>query len=134
MAKKKKEEVVEKTTNEPKGKETKGDVTKVKAKMKKPAEIAEETITKVDLSKPPKTKEDAVQEQKTETVDVDKRAGDGEKVDEGGERPVIEEVKVQEEKPVQDEVPPVLEEVVEEEKKEIEEIAIKAEEAINESM
>ena len=48
MAKKKTEEVVEKTTNEPKG-----DVTKVKAKMKKPAEVMEDTITKVDLSKPP---------------------------------------------------------------------------------
>ena len=49
MAKTKKE-TVEKTTkvNEPKG-----DVTKVKAKMKKPAEVMEDTITKVDLSKPP---------------------------------------------------------------------------------
>ena len=134
MAKKKKEEVVEKTTNEPKGKETKGDVTKVKAKMKKPAEIAEETITKVDLSKPPKTKEDAVQERKTEEMDVEAQTGDGEKVDEGGEKPVIEEIKVQDEKPVQDEGVPVLEEVVEEEKKEVEEIAVKAEEAITESM
>ena len=35
---------------------------------------------KVDLTKP---KTDAVQEQKTETVDVDKRTGDGEKVDTG---------------------------------------------------
>ena len=35
---------------------------------------------KVDLTKP---KTDAVQEHKTERVDVDKRAGDGEKVDEG---------------------------------------------------
>ena len=52
MAKKKKEQVVEETTkvNEPKG-----DVTKVKAKIKKPAEVVEETITKVDLSKLPKT-------------------------------------------------------------------------------
>ena len=51
MAKKKKETVVEKTT---KTNEPKGDVTKVKAKMKKPAEVIGETITKVDLSKPPK--------------------------------------------------------------------------------
>ena len=50
MAKKKKEEevVVEKTTNEPKG-----DVTKVKAKMQKPMEVTEQTVTKVDLNKPP---------------------------------------------------------------------------------
>ena len=129
MAKKKKEEVVEKTTNEPKG-----DVTKVKAKMRKPAEIAEETITKVDLNKPPKTEEDAVQERKTEEMDVEAQTGDGEKVDEGGEKPVIEEIKVQDEQPVQDEGVPVLEEVVEEENKEVEEIAVKAEEAITESM
>ena len=53
----KEEEVVEKTTNEPKG-----DVTKVKASMKKPGEVIEQTITKVDLSNPPKPKEDEVEE------------------------------------------------------------------------
>tara|TARA_R110002074_G_scaffold56493_2_gene139372 strand:+ start:1017 stop:2201 length:1185 start_codon:yes stop_codon:yes gene_type:complete len=57
MAKKKKEEVVEKTPNEPKG-----DVTKVKASMKKPGEVVEQTVTKVDLDKPPKPKEDEVEE------------------------------------------------------------------------
>ena len=56
MAKKKKEEVVEKTPNEPKG-----DVTKVKASMKKPGEVVEQTITKVDLNNPPKPKEDEVE-------------------------------------------------------------------------
>jgi hypothetical protein len=50
----KEEEVVEKTPNEPKG-----DVTKVKASMKKPGEVIEQTITKVDLSTPPKPKEDS---------------------------------------------------------------------------
>ena len=58
MAKKKETKVVEKTKNEPKG-----DVTKVKAKMKKPAEIVEETITKVDLNKSIETE---VEETKTE--------------------------------------------------------------------
>jgi hypothetical protein len=53
----KEEEVVEKTPNEPKG-----DVTKVKASMKKPGEVIEQTITKVDLSNPPKPKEDEVEE------------------------------------------------------------------------
>ena len=78
MAKKKKE-VVEKTTkvNEPKG-----DVTKVKAKMKKPAEVVEETITKVDLSKPPKTETDAVQERETEEVHVGEPSGDSEEMGE----------------------------------------------------
>ena len=59
MAKKKKEEVVEETTKttevqEPKGKETKGDVTKVKEKMKMKPIVEEQTITKVDLNKPEK--------------------------------------------------------------------------------
>tara|TARA_R110002153_G_scaffold13378_1_gene49885 strand:+ start:98 stop:1237 length:1140 start_codon:yes stop_codon:yes gene_type:complete len=58
MTKKKKEEVVEKTPNEPKG-----DVTKVKAKMKKPGEVVEETITKVDLGNPPQPKENEVKEE-----------------------------------------------------------------------
>ena len=52
MAKKKKEEVVEKTANEPKG-----DVTKVQKKMKMKPKVVEETITKVDLDKPPTPKE-----------------------------------------------------------------------------
>ena len=67
MAKKKKEEVVEKATeetkvNEPKNQETKGDVTKVKEKMKKPARTLEQTITKVDLSKKPEEKTDEIKE------------------------------------------------------------------------
>ena len=57
---KKKEEVVEKTPNEPKG-----DVTKVKAKMKKPGEVIEQTITKVNLDEPPTPKEDEVKEDNT---------------------------------------------------------------------
>ena len=52
-----KEEVVEKTPNEPKG-----DVTKVKASMKKPSEVIEQSITKVDLNNPPKPKEDETKE------------------------------------------------------------------------
>ena len=73
---------------------------KIKLKPKKMKDLGSKSrneITKVDLSKPvtdevksnvikvdlTKPKTDAVQEQKTETVDVDKRAGDGEKVDTG---------------------------------------------------
>ena len=87
MAKKKTEEVVEKTTNEPKG-----DVTKVKAKMKKPAEVAEETITKVDLNKPIETE---VEETKTEQpVQVVEEVVDEptKTVEETTETPIVEEV------------------------------------------
>ena len=63
MAKKKKEEVVEKTANEPKG-----DVTKVQEKMKMKPIVEEQSITKVDLTEPPKTEEDA--DQKQETTDM----------------------------------------------------------------
>jgi len=41
-----------KKEKQPTGNETKGNVTKVKAKMQKPAVEVEQTITKVDLSKP----------------------------------------------------------------------------------
>ena len=45
--------VKEKKEVQPTGNETKGNVTKVKAKMKQPSEVVEKTITKVDLSEPP---------------------------------------------------------------------------------
>mgnify|MGYP003675300469 FL=1 len=54
MAKKEKKEVVKETTEE--------NVTKVKAKMKKPSQDMDvESVTKVDFSKPPKPKEDEVE-------------------------------------------------------------------------
>ena len=117
MAKKKKEEVVE-TTNEPKG-----DVTKVKAKMKMKPQVVEETITKVDLDKPLKTEEDA--DQKQETTDV-ATGQQSETVQE-----VVEEIS-SEQDTVQDEDTPAVEEVTKEEK--VEEIAEQAGEAIKESM
>ena len=108
MAKKKETKVVEKTANEPKG-----DVTKVKAKMKTPAEIAEETITKVDLNKPVETeKEETPTEESTQVVQ--------EVVDEP--TAVVEETTET----------PVVEEVTNEEK--VEEVAETVEEAITESM
>jgi len=111
MAKKKQEEVVEKTTNEPKG-----DVTKVKAKMKRPAKVIEETITKVNLDKPPT---------------LEKESTDGEK-EVKEETPILEEVK--EETPVLEEKQetPVLEEVTKTTK--VEDVAGEVEEAIIESM
>ena len=122
MAKKKKEEVVEKTTNEPKGQETKGDVTKVKAKMKKPAEVVGETVTKVDLSKPQKTEENADQKQEATDVATDQQPETVQKV--------VEEVS-SEQTTVQDETVPVVEEITNEEK--VEDVAEKVEEAIVES-
>jgi len=45
-----------KEAKQPDGNETKGNVTKVKAKMKKPTETVEPTVTKVDLNNPPEEK------------------------------------------------------------------------------
>tara|TARA_R100001463_G_scaffold34027_1_gene75045 strand:+ start:3453 stop:4634 length:1182 start_codon:yes stop_codon:yes gene_type:complete len=91
MAKKEKEEpkvdnevgslkVKEKVEKQPDGNETKGNVTKVKEKMKKPSQVVEKTITKVDLSKP--TPEEAVE--KVEEPQVEETAV--------VETPVLEEV------------------------------------------
>ena len=91
MAKKKKEEpkvdnetgslkVKEKVEKQPDSNETKGNVTKVKEKMKKPTEVIEETITKVDLNKP-------VEEKTTEVTEEVK-----EDTPEQTDTPVIEEV------------------------------------------
>ena len=49
-----------KKEKQPSGNETKGNVTKVEAKMKKNAEVIEQSVTKVDLSKPPTPKESDV--------------------------------------------------------------------------
>ena len=86
MAKKKKEEVVEKTTNEPKG-----DVTKVKAKMKKPTEAIEETITKVDLSKPLETQANEQSVDNTKTEEVQEEVIE-QSTEENAETPVLEEI------------------------------------------
>ena len=94
-----------KQEKQPDGNETKGNVTKVKAKMKKQAEVVEPTVTKVDLSKPPEAKEQVDQ--------------------------TVEEVI---EKPVEvtEESPSVIEEITNEEK--VEDIAETVEEAITESI
>jgi len=73
MAKKKKEEpivdnetgslkVKEAVKQEPTGSETKGNVTKVKETMKMKPQVIKETITKVDLNKPPKPEENETKE------------------------------------------------------------------------
>jgi len=137
MAKKKKEEpivdneigsikVKEKQEVQPTGNETKGNITKVKEKMKMKPMVEEQAITKVDLSKPLKTEENADTKQETTDVAQDKQT---EVVQE-----VVEEVSPEQDA-VQDETTSVLEEIKEEEQKqEIEEIATEAGDAIKESM
>jgi len=127
MAKKKKEEVVEKTIDkQPKAKETKGDITKVKATLKQePEDLSKATITKVDLNKPTKPEENEIKEDNT---------------NDSGVAPVLEDTStVQEQKEVQPEAEaqeaPVLEEVTEESKvEEAKEVAVVAEEAIKENL
>jgi len=112
------QKVVEQTTNEPKGKETKGDVTKVKAKMKMKPKVIEQTVTKIDLSKPPKTEENADTKQSTNEVPVRDGSETSEKVSEGNIETTIEEVAGEKEQAVQNEETPVVEEITEEEIKE----------------
>jgi hypothetical protein len=118
MAKKKKEEPVvdnetgslkvkEQVEKQPDGNETKGNVTKVKEKMKMKPEVIEETVTKVDLSKPP-------EEKPVEEVKEDVSA------------PQTEETPSQ----VEAQEAPALEEITEETK--VEEAATIAKEAIEE--
>jgi len=64
---------------QPDGNQTEGNVTKVAAKMKKPAEVVEQTITKVDLSKP-------VEETKVEEVVEETQP------EEVSETPVLQEI------------------------------------------
>ena len=116
MAKKKKEEVVEKTANEPKG-----DVTKVQEKMKMKPIVEEQVVTKVDLSKPPTPKEN--EEIKEDTVD------------DGGVVELVEDTTApQEQEEVQPEVETQETPVVEEITEEVEELVTQAEEAITESI
>jgi hypothetical protein len=114
MAKKKKEEIVEQAIEQPKVDDT---VEKIKINkkptMKKLSQDLDK-VTKVDLSNPPKTETDAVQERKTEEVHVGESSGDSEKVGEGGTEPSSKE-----DQPVQDEPKiedtPVIEEITNEE-------------------
>ena len=69
--------VKEKKEQQPTGNETKGNVTKVKAKMKKSAiDLDKETITKVDLNKPPKPEENEVKENNTNNEGVAPKSED----------------------------------------------------------
>ena len=73
--------VKEKVAKQPEGNETKGDVTKVKAKMKMKAEVESEEPIKVDLSKPPEEKTAEEVEPETEVQEeVQAEAGTLEEV------------------------------------------------------
>jgi hypothetical protein len=134
MAKKKKEEpkvdnevgklnVKEKTEKQPDGNETKGDVTKVKEKMRMKPQVVEQTITKVDLSKPSKT--DKVEDEvKVESVveevveEVAPAQEDEKKIETDGVEEAPEEIPTIEE---------VTDEEVEEAQEQIEEAVAEAE-------
>ena len=113
MAKKKKEEPVvdnevgslkikEKVKNQPTGNETKGNVTKVKEKMKmKSLDMHEETITKIDLNKPEKPEENEVKEDnandsgvvaESENADAPQKQEEIQPEAETQEAPVLEEI------------------------------------------
>ena len=122
MAKKKKEEVVEKATED--------NVTKVDLKKQT---NKDDNIIKVDLTKKPET--DAVPEQSTDEVPVRDKSETSGEVQEENEK-VVEEVTGESEK-ISEEVSdeqPVIEEVTEEEVEEqVEELAEEVEEAIEQA-
>ena len=134
MAKKKKEEVVEQTTEQPKIDEK---VEKLKINKKpsmKKFSNDPDGITKIDLSKPLKTETDAVQERETEKVDVGEQTGDGEKMGEGGAKSSPEEIQAVKDEPKVEDTP-IVEEITNEEVEEkVEEVTEQVEEAITESI
>ena len=77
-----------KTEKQPDSNETKGNVTKVKAKMKNKPEVEEQTVTKVDLSKPV---EQAQVEEAIEPIAAVEEVIDS-PVEETTEIPVVEEI------------------------------------------
>ncbi len=111
-----------KKEKQPDGNETKGNVTKVKAKMKTKPEVQEQTVTKVDLNKPNKPKENEVKEDNSINEGVVR-------VDENADASQEQE-KVQPETEAQE--TPTLQEITQEEK--AEEIVEKTNVAIKENI
>jgi len=136
MAKKKEGPVVDNETgkikvkakkeNQPTNNETKGNVTKVKANMKKPAEdLSKETLTKVDLNKPIKPEENETKKDNANNEGVVTELKDADAPQE--QKEIQPENKTQE--------TPVLEEISNEEVKEkTEEVVTVAEKAIKENL
>ena len=111
-----------KTKKQPDGNETKGNVTKVKEKMKMKPKVIEQSMTKVDLNKPIKPKEAEIKKDNLNNegvVRVDENADATQKQEE-----VSKEAEAQE--------TPVLQEITTEEKKEI--VASAAKEAVKENL
>jgi hypothetical protein len=113
-----------KTEKQPDVNETKGNVTKVKEKMKMKPQVIEETITKVDLDKPTKPEENEIKENNLDNEGVVAVADNADAPQE--QKEIQPETETQE--------TPVLEEITEEENVEVEEIAAEASEAIKESI
>jgi len=115
----KQEKVVEETTKQenPVKEEPKVDNTVEKIKVKKKSTMKkfsqDDKPIKVDLSKPPKTKEDAIQERETEKVHVEEPSGDSKEVGEGGTESSSKETQPSEdESKVED--TPIIEEITDE--------------------
>ena len=135
MAEKKEEPIVDnevgklkvkaKKEQQPSNNETKGNVTKVKAKMKQgPVDMDKETITKVDLNKPPKPEENEVKEDNTNNKGMAPKSEDADTAKKQEE--VQPEAEAQEES--------ILEEIIDEEvKEEVEEVKEEVEEAVAEA-
>ena len=121
---KKKEKVVEETTQDQVEQTPVEETPQVDESKFESA--GDDSIIKVDLDSPPKQKEDAVQEPKTESVDAREQASDGKQV--GEEESNKEETSTDE--PVQNEETPTLEEVTDED---IEETQEQIEEAVAEA-
>ena len=114
-----------KKEQQPSNNETKGNVTKVKAKMKKPAQVIEESITKVDLNTPKNPEENETKEDNTNNEGMATESKDA--------NTPQEQKEVQPEGETQE--TPVLEEITEDEVKEqVDEIASATEEAIKENI
>jgi hypothetical protein len=109
---------------QPDGNETKGNVTKVKEKMKSKAEVVEQTVTKVDLTKPIKPEENEVKE---DNVDDNRVVAEPENAE-----PTQEQEKVQPEAEAQE--TPVVEEITNTVEEKVEETAEIVEEAITENI
>jgi hypothetical protein len=134
MAENKSKDVVESTTQveQPKAND-KVEKLKVKKKPKIKKFSQQDDIIKVDLTKPPKTEEDADTKQSTNEVPVRDGSETSEKVSEENVEATVEELTgKEEEQTVQDEKP-VVEEVTEEEQKEIEETKEEVVKAVEEA-
>ena len=116
-----------KKEKQPDNSETKGNVTKVKSKMKKPAEVLEQTITKVDLSKPTKPETNETKEEVTEDSTND--GGVVELVEDANASQEQEEVQPKSET----QETPVVEEVTNDVEEKVEEAAQAVEEALVEN-